>query len=177
MAVFAQDALALGAEAFDRGLTSLVEVVGVPHDPDRSEVIEGTTQQEQLRLGVNGGAPALLAEPGVADRDGPGFGIDVIKRRQSGEFVGMLVDLSPSHKIGVVEITGDDGPGGGEGMRALETHPLEYLVVIDRGENPRGVVSVQLDELHLIAGQVGSFMPLTLEDRHNANLPNWSPPP
>ena len=67
--VIAQDALERGAETGDRRAAAFVAFVGGQGDPVDVPLLEGVGEQEQLGLGVDGGALDVGGQPRAADLD------------------------------------------------------------------------------------------------------------
>ena len=63
----AQDAVLLRTEARDRGARLMVHEMRAELDRDRIELLERMAEQQQLRLGIQGGALHALCIPRVAD--------------------------------------------------------------------------------------------------------------
>jgi hypothetical protein len=81
--VVAQDAVELGAEAFDGAAALGVQVMGAEFDADAVDVLEGMSEEEVFALGVEAGALDGCRVPGRADLDAAVGGVDVRWRRCS----------------------------------------------------------------------------------------------
>jgi hypothetical protein len=151
--VGAEDAVEFGAEAFDGAAALLIHEVGAELDGDAGEGVEGVGEEEELGLGVEGGALDAAGVPGGADLEAAVEGVDVhVGGHADGLAGGAVEDGEGEHGAGGVEgeAAGDlllHGVGGGDaGVPELP----EVAVAGGVGEAGE-VVGVERDEGDVVA--------------------------
>src|SRR6478736_2285218 len=95
------DAILLGADAYDRSLRSKVEVIGAKADHRTAQLIEGVLEQEQLAGGIDVAALAALRVPGPADLDAIDRGDDVVIARGANDGVALQIANRPRQHVAV----------------------------------------------------------------------------
>src|SRR5438094_2669047 len=97
--VLAERALADGAQARQRLLRANVAAVGLERNTHAAERLETVPQEEELRLGVGGGAPVVPAEERRADLDLPVGGAHVEQTRRADRPPRGLPDLREDDRL------------------------------------------------------------------------------